>query len=247
MYQLPVRAKSADPQNLGTAACSLFCHCDDGNDYAVKNSASGAHVAHSEWFCKHLGDQVGLASPECRWVEVAGEVAFGSRWESGHDPENWWVRVQSGEIEKDRVAPTISRILAFDLFVNNEDRHAANYIVRPQMNDQWSFLAFDHSHAWRPSGWPLPDPPMDVSVTTLRNFQLINNMLGSILDVAESLFVISKIREVKADMIARILDTQHVSWLSEQERDDTLSYWQGAEFNQRVDKIEEGFRNGDYV
>lgn len=247
MYQIPVRAKSSDPQNLGTADCKLFCHCDDGNDYAVKNIASGVHVAHSEWFCKHLGDQVGIASPECRWVEVGGEVAFGSRWESGHDPENWWLRVKSGEIKKDRVAPTISRILAFDLVVNNEDRHANNYIVRPQMNDEWSFLAFDHSRAWRAATWPLPQPPMDVSVMTLSNFKLINNLLGGILDVAETLFVINKMRDVEVNMVSQILDTQHDSWLSDQEKNDMLSYWESTEFNSRIDKIEEGFKNGDYV
>ncbi len=105
MYQLTVRAKRADPSNLGTADCSLICHCDDGSDYAVKNASSGKFVAHSEWFCKHLGDQVGIASPECRQVEVNGETAFGSRWESGHNPADWWLRVKSGEIDLARIAP----------------------------------------------------------------------------------------------------------------------------------------------
>ena len=247
MYQLPVRAKSADPQNLGTADCALFCHCDDGSDYAVKDSNSGAYVAHSEWFCKHLGDRVGIASPDCRWVEVNGEVAFGSRWESGHDPNNWWHRVKSGHIEKDRVAPTISRILAFDLFVNNEDRHGSNYIVRPQRNGQWSFLAFDYSRAWRAISWPLPEPPMSDQVMTKRNFKIINTLLGGILDVQEALFVTGNIRQVPKSAVSQILDSQHDSWLSPQDGNDILTYWQSSEFTRRIDKIEEGLKNGEYI
>ena len=150
MHQLPVRALSADPLNLGTADCHLICYCDDGCDYAVKTLADGLYIPHSEWFCKHLGDLIGIASPDCRLVEVNGETAFGSRWESGHDPKDWVGRLKNGQIEKSRAIPTVSRIFAFDLFVNNEDRHTNNYIVRPQ-NKGWSFCLIMITFSYRAS------------------------------------------------------------------------------------------------
>lgn len=247
MQQLPVRAKRADPANLGTADCALICHCDDGSDYAVKDATSGQYVAHSEWFCKHLGDRVGIASPECRLVEVNGSAAFGSRWESGHDPSNWWLRVRNGEIDKDRIAPTISRIFAFDLFVNNIDRHAANYIVRPQVAGNLSFLAFDHSRAWRAVGWPLSGAPMDARHATVKNFIWFGRALGGILDKKEFRFVLNKIREVPTTYIDQILQYQADSWLSEIDRDDTILYWQSPHFCRRLDRIEEGLNRDQYV
>lgn len=247
MQQLPVRAKRSDPQNLGTADCSLICHCDDGSDYAVKDANSGQNVEHSEWFCKHLGDRVGIASPECRLVEVNGYTAFGSRWESGHDPSSWWSKINLGEIEKDRVAPTISRILAFDLFVNNEDRHGGNYIVRPQVNDSWSFLAFDYSRAWMATGWPLADAPMDVNKMTTKNFRAINKIVGGMLDHSEFMFIINKLRDVPVAYINQILEYQHDTWLSEAHCDDIRLFWESSDFLKRLDKIEEGLKNGEYV
>jgi len=246
MFQLPVRAKSVDPANLGTADISLICHCDDGSDYAVKNATSGAHVAHSEWFCKHLGDRVGIASPECRWVEVNGEVAFGSRWESAHEPNDWWLRAKDGRIEKDRVCPTLSRIFAFDLFVNNEDRHLKNYIVRPQVKG-WSVLAFDYSRAWIATGWPLITAPMLHSVKTRWVFKLIDSTIGGVLDNAEFLFVLNKIRTVTNAYIKQILESQHNTWLNKSGADAIMQYWQSSDFHARLDKIEEGLNLGHYV
>lgn len=246
MHQLPVRAKRADPSNLGTADCALICHCDDGCDYAVKDHTSGAYVQHSEWFCKHLGDRVGIASPECRLVEVNGAQAYGSRWETGHDPTTWWLRVKNGEIEKDRVAPVLSRVLAFDLFVNNVDRHASNYIVREQAGG-WSMLAFDHSRAWLASGWPLSAAPIPKSVVTVRNFAWFNRYLGGVLDAKQFRFVLNHLRDVPADYVEQILHYQASDWLSEMERDDIIVYWRSPHRMRRLDRIEEGLSNGEYV
>ncbi len=129
MYGLPVRPRYCVPANHGTADCNLFCFCDDGCDYAVKTTNPNKLVPHSEWFCTHLGEMVGLASPPCKLVELQNDVAFGSRWESGHDPDQWWIRATNGQIDAQHIAPTLSRIFAFDLFVGNIDRHAKNYIV----------------------------------------------------------------------------------------------------------------------
>ncbi len=232
---------------MGTADCSYICHCDDGSDYAVKDENAGKYIPHTEWFCKHLGDQVGIASPECRLVEVNGAVAFGSRWESSHQPENWWLRVQSGEIEKSRVAPVLSRIFAFDLFVQNEDRHAKNYIVRPQADDKLSFLAFDYSQAWMTTGWPLTAPPMNPTIVTCQNFKLINQILGGILDISEALFVLDNLYKTDAVRIEMIIDSHPSCWIDAGDKDRILTFWKDGEAQNRIDLIRKGFGNGDYI
>ena len=247
MHALPVRAKSADPIGLGTAHCSFICHCDDGSDYAVKDSNSGPYVKHSEWFCKLLGDSVGIASPECRIVEVNGEEAFGSRWESKHDPENWVLRIQAGLIDIKRVAPTISRIFAFDLFVENIDRHTNNYIVRPQANNNWSFLAFDYSKAWLATGWPLKTPPMNPAAATTKNFKTINKYLGGILDIDEAMYVLDNILSTHSDRIEMILSSQPKSWLEDAKKNSILSFWKNGQMETRVKIIKKGLANGIYI
>jgi len=247
LFALPVRAVTADPANLNTADCALFCHCEDGLDYAVKDSSSGNHVQHSEWFCKHLGDMVGISSPECRIVEVNGENAFGSRWESGHDPSDWWIRIMDGSIQKDRVAPTISRILAFDLFMDNIDRHASNYIVRPQIGGAWSFLAFDHSKAWVANNWPLKIPPMAAGSNTRNNFSLINKLVGDLLIPAQAIWVLDKIKDVNLSAIELIIDQHPPEWLKADEKIAILDFWKNGQMELRAEQIKKGFQNDEYI
>ena len=62
-------------------------------------------------------------------MEVNGATFFGSRWETGHNPQDWWIRVKNGEIERDRVAPTVSRILAFDMLGKVPDDKTVYYFA----------------------------------------------------------------------------------------------------------------------
>lgn len=246
MRQLPVRAKIVEPANLGTVDCDFFCFCDDGSDYAVKGTTKGRYIPHSEWFCKHLGDAVGIPSPECRLVEVGQSVLFGSRWESVHDPREWPTRLQSDAVSRERAAPALSRIFAFDLFVNNVDRHTNNYIVRQQRGG-WSFLAFDHSRAWMASGWPLPDPPMDALETTRKNARIVNEMLGGIIQKCDVDFVLDRLNEVRLAYIEDIINCQHGSWLNVSEKDAILNFWASSAVGRRLEMIREGFRVGTYI
>jgi hypothetical protein len=193
-----------------------------------------------------LGDRVGIASPDCRLVEVNGGSAFGSRWETGHNPSDWWLRVKNGAIDKDRIAPVLSRVLAFDLFVNNLDRHASNYIVREQATG-WSMLAFDHSRAWLASGWPLTQAPIPRSVVTVKNFIWLNRYLGGLLDGKEFRLVLNNLRDVPECYVEQILNYQANDWLSDMERDDILLYWRSPHRMRRLDRIEEGLSIGEYI
>ena len=57
---LSVTARWCDTANEGTADCAMFCRCDDGSDYAVKDTSKHAGHPHSEYLCTKLGEMVGL-------------------------------------------------------------------------------------------------------------------------------------------------------------------------------------------
>ena len=199
---IAVRALSAEMNDQNTADCAMFCHCDDGSDYAVKTISPNRLLPHVEWFCTRLGEIVGLASPPCRIIELPGGEAFGSRWESGHLPDNWWIRTLSGEIDLARIAPALTRIFTYDLFIGNVDRHLGNYIVRQQRSGV-SLLAFDYSRAWLSHGFPVLQSPLPTSCHTLQMHRFLTSSFGPFLQAADVDHVISSLLRTTSDRVQK--------------------------------------------
>ena len=88
---IPIKALWCTPASLGSADLKQICKCEDGSEYAIKETEKDAAdpskkiwTAHNEYFCYRLGQIVGIASPNYHIVELSPErFAFGSRWESG--------------------------------------------------------------------------------------------------------------------------------------------------------------------
>lgn len=243
---LAVRAVSCVEADEGTADCALFCRCDDGSDYAVKDASKYPHLPHTEWFCTRVGERVGLASPVCAVVNVKNLPCFGSRWETGHDPDDWWVKAHSGEIEFDLVAPTISRILAFDLFVHNDDRHLHNYIIRRQRMGH-AVLAFDYSRAWLHHGFPLPDGPIGPGSNTIRAYRFLNNLFPGFLRIQDVEHVFERLGELSAVAIETIISEHPASWLTAERSDAILDWWDSPRRLARISSVKEGILDGSYL
>ncbi|MEL6684936.1 MAG: hypothetical protein AAFQ00_06570, partial [Pseudomonadota bacterium] len=111
----------------------------------------------------------------------------------------------------------------------------------------WSMLAFDHSKAWIASGWPLPSAPIPRSIVTVKNFAFLDRYLGGLLDTQEFRKVLDHIRDVPASYIQKVLDYQADGWLSQEKCDDIMRYWQSPAMGRRLNRIEEGLSNGEYV
>ena len=242
---LSVTARWCDIADKGTADCAMFCRCDDGSDYAVKDTSKHPSHPHSEYLCTKLGEMVGLASPPCRIVDVNGVLSFGSRWETGHEPNGWWTKAKAGEIDFALLAPTLSRILAFDLFVHNEDRHLTNYIVRPQRTGI-ALLAFDYSRAWLWHGFPPPDLPLPMC-KTLGAHRYLRQEFGDFLSVDDVAHVLRNIRDVSAVRIESLILEQPREWLTEEQRDAILNWWQSDARLSRIDQIEGGIASGAFL
>ena len=241
-----IRAKRCEPALFGTLDCAQICRCDDGSDYAVKDGTANALVPHSEWFCTHLGEAVGLASPPCKVVDVQGVSCFGSRWESGHDPTDWWLRARKGEIDFSSLAPTLSRIYAFDLFVNNIDRHFTNFIVR-QQHFGVSLLAFDYSRAWLVNGLPTPMLPMADTEKTVVVVKILRRLFGDFLQASDVNYVMDNLERITKVQIEQIIDSHPIELLTSQQRDSIFSWWNNGDKISRIDDIRKGVKDGSYL
>jgi hypothetical protein len=241
-----VTAKRCEQSAFGTADCTTICRCDDGSDYAIKDGIKQHAIPHSEWFCTKLGEAVGLASPPCKVVDVQGNQWFGSRWETGHNAKDWWLRAAAKQLNFDLLRDTISRIFAFDLFVHNVDRHLTNFIVREQ-HLGISMLAFDYSRAWLCHGFPLPSLPMSPSTKTIRALRYLKVEFGNFISIAETDKVLTNIAAVPDQQIDAIIGSHPQKWLTESQKTAILNWWKSSKKTQRIDMIIGGIKDGTYL
>jgi hypothetical protein len=244
---VPLRIVWRDPSGLGTADAAGVCRCDDGCDYVIKDGTSHPTTPHNEWFCTHLGQSVGIACPPCYVIlQPDGTHVFGSRWEGGVAQDPWWDMARRGEIDFNQFSHALSRILAFDHFVHNPDRHLRNFLIRKQKNG-WTMLAFDYSRAWRYHCFPLPSLPFPHAVNTLRAARHLGQMFGDyiIFDVVDDILI--KLSNVSESRVEYVLSSQPKNWLTTPEADAILTWWRSSARVRRIDAIRQGVRDGTYL
>jgi len=247
---LNVHPRWCQPANLGTVDCSYICRCDDGSDYAVKDGSQTPTLPHQEWFCTRLGEDVGVASPTIRVVQMNGVECFGSRWESGAEtgtPKDrstwWWPRAHRGEIEFAPLAPAISRIFAFDLFIHNVDRHLTNYLVLKQ-HTGYAIRSFDYSRAWLFNGFPLPPLPMNATAKTVAAIRALRQLFGDFIKINEVSHVCDKLRSTSLARVQSFIDEHPPSWLTKDQKLSILDWWPSEDRMTRIDQVEEGINSG---
>ncbi|WEQ54083.1 hypothetical protein LV478_18925 (plasmid) [Komagataeibacter oboediens] len=258
----PLKEIISRRSDASTAVCKDYSRAEDGQWYAIKGCNSGDgnlpypfYVPHSEWFCQSLCECIGLACPPRRIIErQSKELVFGSRFEGGVDLSNtfggvrldWWHYVHNGKIPIDDFIYIFSKLYPFDLFVNNNDRHANNYLVRGQM-DGVSFLVFDFSNSWMSNGFPPPSLPMASGSNTIRlKDQFKSCFRGFAVDVQIALDTITSLRQIPSTKIEAILDSHPQEWLSPGDKEIILEWW-NSDRNSRLDTIEGGLASGDYL
>jgi hypothetical protein len=233
----------------------MICGCDDSCEYAIKDKSKNPLVPHAEWFCTHLADLVGIAGPVCQIIDMQnGTTAFGSRWHDGALPSRppatpWWQMVKTNAIPLGSIAPALSRIYAFDHFVHNIDRHAANLLVLPQRVGH-SVLAFDYSRAWTFHGFPCPALPFDTTDPnehTVRLQRELRALWGDYIDRTESRKVLEILAQVPVESVDKIIGEQPDDWMNQALKDAILSWWSSSEMTSRLDSIAVGIENGTYL
>ena len=247
MVLVPLRIMWRDPVSLGSADAAGACHCDDDVEYAIKDERHHPYTQHNEWFCTKLAEHVHIACPPCAVIEDQnGKMLFGSRWEGGLTKENWWDLVERKDIDLQSISGTLSRILAFDHFIFNDDRHVNNYLVRESRN-RWVVLAFDFSRAWTFHGFPPLKLPFPEGSNTRRSFRALTGRLGPLLDLPAAVSVLDRIGEVTVGEVEGIIRSHPEQWLPSAQCDMILEWWESVDRFARISAIKKGIRDGSYL
>lgn len=251
---MPIKALWCSPASLGSADLKQVCKCEDGSQYAIKetevdprDASKSIWTAHNEHFCYRLGQMVGIASPNHHIVELSADrLAFGSRWEGGTQPNFWWDQIAAGTIARDDILPTLARVYVFDLFIHNTDRHTGNLLIR-QQHIGHAAIAFDYSRAWTFHGFPLPSLPFAAGENTVKVQRGLSSLLGSYVTEAIGDEILHKLNHVSVDNIRDILNSQPESWLTNSARQDIISWWASPGRIARIDAIKAGIKNGSFL
>ncbi|NKN33770.1 hypothetical protein [Marichromatium bheemlicum] len=152
----PLEIVRLDPVDLGENDLRAIGVGIDGLTYAIKRSSDAALLPATELICTRLA----LA---CDLPVLGGEIAqlpdatmaFASPWEGGTlaSQEARVLLMTKGGVS----SQVLSAILAFDLFVGNQNRHLGNFLVRRDPNHSVAaVVATDFSRALLMAGWPVP-------------------------------------------------------------------------------------------
>jgi len=226
------------PQSTGTYHAGGFCKCDDGLDYAFKQVAPGAEfVPATEWLCGHLSNTCRIHTPPMEILQgLDGRMWFGSRIEGGmQEADQYVMELASGELIKriPSLPERLSAIYAFDMFVNNIDRHAKNYLFRSSL-DGAVLLAFDYSLAWLAHGAELETYPSPGSNTKqLRAF--LDTLYG--FDLASAEKVLNVIQGLPADWIDGPVSAMPGEWQQGVDVATAVAWWKSDERAIRCETI----------
>ena len=191
--------------------------CDDGHEYVVKLDVPDRFAAHNDWFCSSLARRVGLPGPAFNPVRhTDGRVWFGSQWIAGEIPD-WWLHVSSGGIPFAVLADDWARIYAFDLFINNTDRHLRNFMVI-NTGGTYTLHALDYGRAWLHNGMPIPALPLPPLCKTVLAHRVIRATLNTLFSIPAATQVLDAIGAVQLQEIRRILYDQDENWLTKAEK-----------------------------
>lgn len=243
----PLRITWRDPRKLDGLDSPGSCRCDDSCDYAIKDESSHPRTPHNEWFCSELAHVVGIAGPSWAVIEEpSGNCVFGSRWEGGVAKDYWWEMAARGEILLDDIKPALSRILAFDHFVHNEDRHLKNYLARDQRTG-WALLAMDYSRSSLFHDFPLPNLPFAPNDKTRLACRVLHNLFGPYIQLSDVNECLDRIAAITDMEIENIINRHPQNWLTAVEKQDILTWWSSTSRLDRLRGIRLGIGNGSYL
>lgn len=245
-HLLPLRSVWCGSFKPGTADTSEGCFCEDKAGYVVKpNTADSPKASHNEWLSAHLAVRCDVPLLGFNIIETtSGELWFGSEWYPG-EVRDWWNLAAGGAIQIDDLREDLSRIYAFDLFVNNGDRHSGNYIVRAEAGGHRVY-AMDHGRSWQFGGFPPPAPPMAACNTT--NFRdWMKAHFPGFPVVAPMKEVLYKLMSVPAADIERIVTNQPSNWLTIIESQGVIDWWNNGHAAARISEIDAGIDDGSLL
>lgn len=244
----PIEITDIYPSDQGSADLTTIGSGRNGKDYAIKKISDGnGMIPITEFFCYELARKVNIATPEFDILLLPeNELAFGSVWEGGvHKISNINTFVDLlndgaiNGIELKAIDKFFGKVYAFDLFINNEDRHPGNYLFRQSYNN-YIALAFDYSRAW------LEIDFRGVQALDKKcNTQLFINLIdkNKKFNRKQSEETLIALGEIGSSTVAQILSEAPNEWISTQQRDEVIKWWGSEEFKDRLQILKAEINN----
>lgn len=240
---LPIEVLTEFRNDTGSADLQLIVEGRDGRHYAVKTVDEGnGLIPAAELFCYELAYKVVIPTPSYNLVQLPDrKLGFGSVWEggvvNGHKQINFVEFIQSvlaGKTKVTNLTTLLSRVYAFDLFVNNDDRHWQNYLWRTSFNNSIIGLAYDFSRASFARGYDGSEA-LSPDCNTQNTFKLA--LACGKIDKRESIECLERIRSVDIDSCREIIENIPREWMSIEDRNTFLLWWESPARDDRINRI----------
>ncbi|MEZ9696984.1 hypothetical protein AB4300_23830 [Vibrio lentus] len=236
----PIEIIETYPPEKDSADLSLIGKGKNSKHYAIKTiHDNNGFVPASEFFCYELARLVSIPTPDFDHLQMEnGEIAFGSVWEGGVVGISVFsdmVEILTDVIVVEDLDTFLGKVFAFDLFVNNDDRHFGNYIFRDSFQKNKKIaLAFDFSRAWKVND-PFGYQSLDAGCNTMEYHGYI--LRGKKYDKASAVSTLDSISQIPVESIAEILAGMHESWMSPEDKEVITTWWGSEQFHQRIKSL----------
>ncbi len=236
------------PDNVGRSA-EVWGHviADDTHHYIVKGSRGGEHVPASEWLATRIAEMMNLPCATPKIIQLNdGDKCFGSRQIVGVNDVAVTSQLLTTPTTGPQATPVfglkglLSSIYAFDMFINNVDRHVDNFISVDDGGHRRLFaIDFARSFFWHgslPIAFPISTQP------TRRTGRLIRSLHG--FDTEAALATVDKLSQFAPEMISWIMNEMPEQWLSISLRQALLNWWSHGARMERLDELRKGLSDG---
>ena len=235
---LPVDIMQTFNNNQNSADLKIIGTGRNNKDYAIKLRTDGnGFVPASEMFCYELANIINIATPGFDILKLRdGSLAFGSVWEGGVSPvklDNDVFDILNGNVKVEGMKTFFSKVYAFDLFINNIDRHFGNYIFRGSFRGIIA-MAYDFSRAWYEIG-PFTYEAFDANNKTKVCIDIIKKTDN--FDKEEAIRTLQEISDVPKSAIEAILQNIPDNWLDIKFKEEFLDWWGDDDMAIRIEKI----------
>lgn len=127
----------------------------------------------------------------------------------------------------------MSRILALDLFLGNDDRHLNNFLFRPQkVGGALTVMAMDFSRSLLVRGWPNDTIPMPTEAKTMMVLSLLRHL--KLWDQGAAQLLLMSLQTITAAEFGHWLGSMPAAWLDASRQAALLAWWSSPALGQRI-------------
>ncbi len=246
---LPLRTVEEMPPSSEGADVHGEVSCEDNNRYVVKGTRGGELVPACEWIAAQIADLLGLDVPVAQIIEMTdGSIVFGSQFVKGAAAATETAEILTTQTLRPsgNLAPGLQRILseiyAFDMVINNIDRHDRNYVaVRGGIGHR--LCAIDHARSFFWSG-NLDSFP-DVAHNTRTFGRLMRARHGFDPKAADDL--LKRYEGLAPTVIIRIIEAMPDHWLPLSNKEVFVDWWRNGKRQTKIKTLRSGLADGSLL